>query len=236
MKSTWLHQGQGHQELIIFCNGWGMDGTPFQPLGAGKYDVLMFSEYHDLTLDRDLGALFKRYQKTFLVSWSMGVWAGQQVLKPWSQCLQGAIAINGTLCPIHDQFGIPLSIYNATQERFSEAARLKFYRRMCRDGHSRQNEQGRNAFDTFIAHQPQRSVDNQGSELLALSRLAGCHPDSNSIYTDILIGDQDLIMPAVNQEIFWHTYGQGRSVRHVEGSHFLFYEWKSWDGLLDGVL
>ncbi len=235
MKSTWLHQGRGRQELIIFCNGWGMDGTPFQPLGAEKVDVLMFSDYVDLLPDREIAPLFQHYRAVSLVSWSMGVWAGQQLFTPWSNRLRRALAINGTLCPVHDQFGIPLSVFNATREQFSAAARLKFYRRMCRNGRDRR---GGNVLETFIANQPQRSLENQARELGALSNTAGYLPTSNSIYSDIVIGDQDLIMPTVNQEAFWcgHGYGPGRNVRLVEGTHFLFYEWKSWDALLDALL
>lgn len=222
MKSDWLHQHR-QERLIIFCNGWGMDATPFLPLGARRYDVLMLSDYSDMTLDRDLAALFNHYQSTFLVSWSMGVWAGQQIFQPWSQWLQGAIAINGTLCPVHDRFGIPVQLYAATLEGFSEASRLKFYRRMCRD---------RRTFDVFLKNQPQRSVENQRLELAALQVQAGCQPAEDAIYTRVLVADQDLVVPTANQVAFW----QGREILRVRGSHFLFYGWESWDELVGTVL
>jgi len=122
MKSEWLHRRQ-KERLIIFCNGWGMDASPFLPLGAREYDVLMLFDYRDLALDCNLATLFDSYQSAFLVSWSMGVWVGQQIFQSWSHCLQGAIAINGTLCPIHDQFGIPEQLYDATLEQFNATAR-----------------------------------------------------------------------------------------------------------------
>lgn len=224
MKSAWLHQHQHqHQQLIIFCNGWGMDAAPFLPLGARDYDVLMLFDYRDLTLDCDLATLFRQYHKTLLVSWSMGVWAGQQIFQPWSHCLQGAIAINGTLCPIHDQFGIPVQLYGATLDQFSEATRLKFYRRMCRD---------RQTFNTFLDNQPQRSVQNQGLELAALQGQVTCHPAETAIYTQVVIADQDLVVPTANQLAFW----QGREVCRIEGPHFPFYGWNTWDELVGTVL
>ncbi len=222
MKSDWLHQQQ-QEQLIIFCNGWGMDATPFLPLGAGKYDVLMLSDYRDLTLDLDPATLFSRYQCTILISWSMGVWAGQQIFQPWSHCFQGAIAINGTLCPVHDQFGIPVQFYDATLAQFSEVSRLKFYRRMCRD---------RQTLEIFLDHQPQRSVESQALELAALQGVVDCQSAESAIYTHVLIADQDLVVPTANQIAFW----QGREVRRVEGSHFLFYGWKSWDELVGTLL
>lgn len=226
MKCTWLHQCRNesrNKRLIIFCNGWGMDAAPFQPLDAREYDVLMLSEYSDMGLDCDLASLFEQYQKTYLVSWSMGVWVGQQIFQPWSHCLQAAIAINGTLCPIHDQFGIPVQLYGATLEQFSAASRLKFYRRMCRE---------RQAFDVFVEHQPCRSFENQRLELAALQRQVSCQPAEDAIYTRVLIADRDLVVPTGNQSSFW----QGREIRLVEGSHFLFYGWESWDELMGSVL
>lgn len=222
MKSIWLHQHQ-KERLIIFCNGWGMDATPFLPLGARDHDVLMLSDYRDLTLDFEPAPLFRRYQHTILVSWSMGVWVGQQIFQPWLHCLQGAIAINGTLCPIHDQFGIPVQLYAATLEQFSAASRLKFYRRMCRD---------RQTLDTFLGHQPQRSVESQTLELAALQGQVNCQPAEDAIYTKVMIAGQDLVVPTANQIAFW----QGRDILQVEGSHFLFYGWNSWDELVGTLL
>jgi len=218
MKSEWLHRQQ-KERLIILCNGWGMDANPFLPLGAREYDVLILSDYRDLSLDCDLATLIDSYQSAFLVSWSMGVWVGQQIFQPWSHRLQGAIAINGTLCPIHDQFGIPEQIYGATLEQFHAASRQKFYRRMCRD---------RKVFDTFLTHQPQRSVVDQRWELVALQRQVSCQTAEDAIYRHIVIAGQDMVVPTTNQLAFW----QGRAIRLVEGNHFLFYRWNSWDELM----
>ena len=222
MKSAWLHQRR-NRRLIIFCNGWGMDANPFLPLGARDYDVLMLFDYSDLTLDGGPAPLFQQYQRTFLVSWSMGVWVGQQIFQPWAHRLHGAIAINGTMCPIHDQFGIPGQLYEATLEQFSAASRLKFYRRMCRE---------RQAFDTFLENQPARSVENQRLELEALQRQVSCQVAEDAIYTNILIADQDLVVPTANQIAFW----QGQESVRLEGPHFLFYRWNSWDELMDMLL
>jgi len=219
MKSVWLHQRR-NKCLIIFCNGWGMDANPFLPLGTRNYDVLMLFDYYDLTIDENPEFLFQCYQRTYLVSWSMGVWVGQQIFQPWSHCLQGAIAINGTLCPVDDQFGIPEQLYDATLEQFSAASRLKFYRRMCKD---------RQAFDTFLQHQPARSLENQRLELEALQRLVSCQVALEAIYTRVLIADQDLVVPAANQIAFW----QGQESLRLKGAHFLFYRWNSWDELMD---
>jgi biotin synthesis protein BioG len=219
MKSAWLHQRR-NRWLIIFCNGWGMDANPFLPLGARDYDVLMLFDYSDLTLDCDPAPLFRHYQRTFLVSWSMGVWVGQQIFQSWSHRLQGAMAINGSLCPIHDQFGIPEQLYAATLEQFSAASRLKFYRRMCRE---------RQAFNPVFENQPARYFDNQRLELEALHRQVSCQLAEEAIYTKVLIADQDLVVPTANQIAFW----QGHKSVRLEGSHFLFYRWNTWDELMD---
>ena len=218
MKSQWLHRSR-QERLIIFCNGWGMDATPFQPIGVRDYDLLMFFDYYDLILDCDLATLFQSYQDIVLISWSMGVWAGQQIFQPWSHRLRKAIAVNGTLCPIHDQFGIPVALYEATLAQFSEAGRLKFYRRMCRDHRS---------VDAFLKNQPQRSLENQRRELASLLGQVSCRPAEDAIYTQVVIADKDLVVPAANQLAFW----QGEGVHRIEGAHFPFYGWQSWDELV----
>lgn len=217
MKSAWLHQ-QHQDRLIIFCSGWGMDANPFLPLSAKQFDVLMLFDYGDPDLDFDVEILARHYPCIFLVSWSMGVWVGQQIFRSWSHLFQRTIAINGTLCPIHDQLGIPVQLYTATVEQFSVSTRLKFYRRMCRQ----------QSLETFLENQPQRSVESQSLELAALQGQVGCQDAGETIYSQVFIASHDLVIPTANQLTFW----QGRKVCRIKGSHFLFYNWQSWDELM----
>lgn len=222
MKNSWLYQGQ--RRLIIFCNGWGMDDAPFQPLGAKEYDVLMLFDYTDLTTEIDFSSLLNGYDEVNLIAWSMGVWVGQQLFTPWASLFRRSVAINGTLCPIDDQFGIPVHVYRATLSRFSEAGRLKFYRRMCRE---------RGTLEMFLGHQPQRSMESQARELEALQEMAGCDREESALYTHILIANQDLVMPTAHQVAFWKER-EGRERVVFTGFHFPFYGWCNWDDLVDG--
>lgn len=226
MKYEWLHRHQ-RQHLILFCNGWGMDANPFRPLAATESDVLVLSDYHDLIQepghscpDPDPANLLGPYPRISLIAWSMGVWAGQQLFGNRRLCLHETIAINGTLCPIDDRFGIPPQIYDGTLNQFNEAGRLKFYRRMCHD---------RNTLPTFLEHQPERSLASQHRELEALRNRVFCQAAEGSIYTRIIVTSRDLVIPTANQLSFW----QGQNVLNMEGAHFPFYRWHSWEALLE---
>jgi pimeloyl-[acyl-carrier protein] methyl ester esterase len=231
MKGEWLHRQQ-RDHLLLFCNGWGMDSHPFLPLTATDLDVLMLFDYQDPEPEQDgvsqsassfpaagLADLFNRYPRISLIAWSMGVWAGQQLFAPWAHRLHRAIAINGTLCPIDDGFGIPVTVYAATLARFNGAGRLKFYRRMC---------QKREILETFLTHQPKRSLASQRLELAALHKQVSCQPPQSSLYSRVVISSQDLVMPTASQLAFW----QGHNILSLEGSHFPFYRWESWDEML----
>jgi biotin synthesis protein BioG len=218
MKTLWLHR-YNRDRLLVFCNGWGMDGRPFMPLQVHAYDVLMCYDYTDLEIDKDIVELIGSYSEAHLLGWSMGVWAGQRLFTAKADLFRRKIAINGTLCPIHDQFGIPIEIFSSTLDNFNETARLKFYRRMCRE---------RGILGAFLGNQPERKIQDQRLELEHLLHTTDCLPAEASIYTDIVIAERDFIMPTANQERFWAQ----KKVHIIDGSHFLFYGWKSWDNLL----
>ncbi|MEN8200852.1 MAG: pimeloyl-ACP methyl esterase BioG family protein, partial [Thermodesulfobacteriota bacterium] len=118
-----------------------------------------------------------------------------------------------------DHFGIPEETVRATLENFDEKQRLKFYHRMCRD---------RELYRRFLQHQPLRSVDSQRKELTALMETAGCKGDEKPIYRKALVADHDFIMPTANQLNFWPE----KMVRRVDGYHFLFYSYSSWDEIV----
>ena len=219
MKTSWLHNN-GRKNLIVFCNGWGMDASPFQSLTSGDYDVYMLYDYRELSTSPDIEAVALPYDKVHLVSWSMGVWVGQKLFSDKKYLFNRTIAINGTLCPIDNEFGIPVEVFNATLADFGESARLKFYKRMCRE---------KTNLQSFLASRPRRSLADQGEELVALKEQVDCCSADLSMYREIIVAEKDFIMPTANQLRYW----QKMQVAQVSGHHFLFNLFSDWQQLLD---
>jgi pimeloyl-[acyl-carrier protein] methyl ester esterase len=221
LKHQWLHKQQ-KANLLIFCNGWGMDAEPVKHLASERYDVLMLYDYSHLESTTDIVPIIESYEKTFLVSWSMGVWAGQQLFTGLQYLLTSCLAINGTLCPIDDQYGIPEETVYATLENFDEKQRQKFYYRMCRD---------RELYKKFIRNQPKRTVADQKQELSRLLENTNCETLEKTVYDKAIVAEHDFVIPTQNQLQFWPE----KMVKLVDGSHFLFYAYTSWDALLEMV-
>lgn len=218
MKASWLHNND-RKQLILFCNGWGMDGNPFRHLASIEYDVYVLYDYRELALPEEVAQILPRYEEINLVSWSMGVWAGQKLFADQKNIFNRILAVNGTLCPVHDRYGIPTAIFANTLAGFGEAARFKFYRRMCRE---------KSNFRSFLAKQPQRALEDQREELAALGNMADCTPVDQALYRKVIIAEYDWIIPSENQQNFWGD----KNVTLISGFHYLFNLWQSWDHLL----
>lgn len=218
MKGSWLHNND-RRELIVFCNGWGMDGNPFRHLASIEYDVYMLYDYRELAPPAEMADMLLRYEKLHLIGWSVGVWAGQKLFAGQDTVFQRSLAVNGTLCPIHDRYGIPREIFADTLAGFGETARFKFYRRMCRE---------KSNFRSFLAKQPQRSFDDQRQELVAIGGMADCTPAEQALYQHVIVAEYDWIIPSENQLHFWRD----GKVALISGFHYLFNLWQSWDHLL----
>ena len=199
-----------------------MDEYPFEPLVSHEWSVLMFYDYTDFSTDKDLQRLFDEYEKIILIGWSMGVWAGQHLFEEFPATLDAAVAINGTLCPINDEFGIPETVVQATLADIDEKQRLKFYYRMCRD---------RILYRSFLEKQPQRSVENQKGELAVLLANTTNIELAKSIYSCAIISERDFIMPTKNQLNYWPE----EIVKLIDESHFPFYAYKSWDEIISNL-
>lgn len=222
MKTEWLHRSN-NDWLILFYNGWGMDSIPFRPLMSRKYDVLCCYDYSDGLCRIDIKNLAQKYNRIHLVGWSMGVVYGQKHFEDVADYFNKTIAVNGTLLPVDELYGIPVDICRATLEALDEETSLKFYRRMFRPA---------SVFETFMNNRPQRAIDDIKNELAAIMTDLQKTDWESSIYTDILISDKDMIIPTKNQLRFW-TKAKAREVKRLESGHFPFYLWNSWDDLLD---
>ncbi len=205
MKYKWLNK-EANEKVIIFFNGWGMDESVVKHLDCEDFDVLMFYDYNTLDTDFEFEEL-TRYKNRYLVSWSMGVCRGAECNK--LGLLTSSTAINGTLKPIDNEYGIPERIYDLTLRNFSPAGAQKFIKNM---------------FSSPV-NLPKnlRDFENQKSELAALKNYSS---DSDFRYDRVIISSEDKIIPTKNQVKFWNIEP------NIKGGHCPFFEYKSWSELL----
>lgn len=221
MIIDWCARGGG-RDLIVFCNGWGMDRWPLSGLATDSFDVVVLSDYHRLDGFESVRAELPGYQRCYLICWSMGVWAGQRLFGRDRDLFARRIAINGTLRPIDDRFGIPVEIFSTTLQEFSPSVLERFYRRMCKEP---------GVFAFFHEHRPRRSPASQRQELVALQSGATDETLTPTLYDDVIISRNDLIIPTGNQQAFWRD----RRVIDIDGCHYPFPRWRSWSDILELV-
>ena len=203
MKYKWLNH-KNNQKLIVFFNGWGMDECVVNHLLFDDYDVLMFYDYNTIETDFNLEIL-NSYSKKYLIAWSMGVMTATLFDIDYTS----KTAINGTLNPIDDKFGIPNRIYNLTLKGFSPKGAEKFIKTMYKEP------------SEYIY--PKREFKNQKSELEAL-----IHYQANQEfkYNRVIISSEDKIIPTKNQCAFWGIEP------NTDSGHAPFNCFKKWSELL----
>ena len=203
MKYKWLNINQNNK-VIVFFNGWGMDENVVYHLDFSDYDVLMFYDYNNLDTNFDFNSLDK-YKNKSLIAWSMGV----MVATLFNQKYTSATAINGTLKPIDNEFGIPQRIYDLTIKGFNEKGAQRFIKSMFNEN--------------MELPQISRDIENQKSELSALKNYTA---NSNFKYNRIILSDNDKIIPTKNQIAFW------RIEPNISSGHCPFMLFKKWEELL----
>ena len=213
MQFNWLNQ-QNSATLILFFNGWGMDANVINSLTCDGFDLLEINDYSILTpLPK-----FQEYDQIILIAWSLGLIAA-------AQCGIKAdltIAINGTLRPIDDSFGIPPAIFEGTVDNWHERGRNKFNRRMCGD---------RETLAHFNSNPPARSIEAQQQELIAIRDTVKTQPEPANIFDIAIICSGDRIMPAVAQTAYWEC--KKTAIIKLDAPHYLFNRWNSWKELID---
>lgn len=203
MKYKWLNQ-KNNQKLIIFFNGWGMDECVVSHLEPDDYDVIMFYDYNTIETDFDFKSI-DIYSEKYLAAWSMGV----MIATLFDIDYVSKTAINGTLKPIDDEFGIPKRIYDLTVRGFSPRGAERFIKNMYNE-------------DCKLM-QPNREFENQKSELEALMRYSS---NLDFKYDRIIISTDDKIIPTKNQTAFWGTEP------NIDSGHAPFFNFKKWSELL----
>jgi len=180
--------------LILIFAGWGMDPKPFESLGRHGYDTAVVWDYADaspLPLP-----MLGRYSEICVLAWSFGVpyaarfIAANEDSLPITRC----VAVNGTLHPVDDSRGIPHTIFDGTLEALSERTLDKFRRRMAG---------GADAFRSFMAHAPERTIESLAAELRRV-KADGSAPDPS--FDAVYISSDDRIIPTASQMVAWGSH------------------------------
>jgi pimeloyl-[acyl-carrier protein] methyl ester esterase len=190
MNQQWINKKQ-NQACILFFNGWGMDENAIVHMGFDGFDVCMFNDFRDI---EPVCCHTSDYQMVILVAWSLGVWVAEQAISQSDITIHKSIAINGTSCPVHNQYGITENLFVTTMNGWNETNRNKFNRRMI--GGKQSLEAGKQ----FLSN---RSADDQKEELQAIY-VSYKNTHHSHIHWDLaVVGQNDLIFPAVNQKNWW---------------------------------
>ena len=185
-------QNNHSRHIILFFAGWGMDATPFQTFSELGKDCMVVYDYSDFNADFDISG----YSGYYVVAWSFGVYAAAHWMMSQKNKPLKAIAINGTISPIDDDYGIPCKIFDATLNTLSEESLKKFIRRMC----------GNNInHNWFMENRPARTIDSLRNELIAMKEISSQHPPVFDKWDVAYISEKDYIFPTDNQTRAWNN-------------------------------
>jgi biotin synthesis protein BioG len=232
MKHEWVIR-EGHERLILFFAGWGMDARPFRRIEAVASDVLVLFAYHEETGsrgqgsgdrsqetgDRALADACAGYARCDVLAWSLGVVMAGHWCNAGGVPVSQVIAVNGTVYPAHDEKGIPCDRFDGTLAGLSTWSLQQFRRRMC----------GRpEVLKQFLGAAPSRDVDDLRRELAFLRNQPAC---PESVFTRAVVSSRDRIVPPENQRRCWGEAGV--PFHDIDGPHYLFDKDTHWEAVLD---
>ncbi len=199
MKYKWLNY-KNNKKLVIFFNGWGVDEGVVSHLHPRNFDILMFYDYNTLETDFDFSVL-EKYKQKYLIAWSMGV----MIATLFDINYTYKVAINGTLKPIDNEYGIPLRIYDLTLKNYNPRGAQKFLKSMFNKN--------------YKLPEIQREYENQKSELAALKEYTS---NFDFKYDKVILSDDDKIIPTKNQSNYW---GIKPNIRSGHSPFNLYHNW-----------
>lgn len=216
MKAYWLNK-ENNENLIVFFAGWSFDENPFKNIACKNYDVIIIYDYNDLSLPAELNNLFE-YKNKILITWSMGVYAAY-LHKGLFENFDKKIAINGTIFPVDDKYGIPVKIFELTLKHAQTGLKEKFYKNIF---HTQEE------YEKYLQNSVQRSIENRVSELENLYKdIKNNLVEYEKFYDYAIVSEFDKIIPPKNQTESHKKNNTPCTI--LPYGHNLFYNFTSWE-------
>lgn len=220
MKCCQLNK-QNNKNLIVFFAGWSFDEKPFGKLVCDGFDILFIYDYNELNLPKELENL-QNYEHKYLLAWSMGVFVAYEFRKLFED-FDYKIAINGTITPVDNEFGIPVKMFELTLKHAATGLAGKFYQNVFKNSEE---------FEMYSKTPVQRTIENRVSELGNLYNIIKMkdYKKAESFYDCAIVSDFDKIIPPKNQ-IASHQKNNEPIITLPFG-HFPFYNFTSWSEII----
>lgn len=210
MKSKYLIEDRQNSRLILFFTGWSTDDKIIHNIQLPEgYNLMVLWNYSDFTFPE----INFNYDEYLVIGWSFGVYAAQKFYTCFASSVNITLlcAINGTLNPVDNEYGIPKDIFAATLDNLSERSLNKFRIRMCG---------GRSNYESQINLLPEGSSDISAlkKELENFRNLGYFFTEEDSLRWDlVVISEKDLIFPPENLKKAW----KGNTILELKGKSHL---------------
>ncbi len=204
------------ENLILFFCGWAMDETPFSSLKSDS-DVLFVYDYSDLSFEYD----FSMYKKITLLAFSYGVYAAGCAKLPQTST---KVAVNGTLVPVHDEYGVPVKKF-ALSEKMNSETISKFRARLFG------GESAEKHLEMFERNLPNRTAESCTKELTGMKKVFKTTPLPELEFDKVYISKGDIVVPTKNQKNFWKKVSASNIIE-LESGHFPFYNYEKFEELI----
>lgn len=200
--------------LILFFNGWGMDSSVVEKVELPKDTEIKVINF-PYKLD-NLEEYFTKYEDVFLVGWSFGSY----YLTKWVLVNRGIknfskvkkiVAINGN-GEIIGKFGITPKIFEFTLFTLTPESLIKFYKNM------------------EISEEFQNPKKEFKEILEELEYFKNGYTALENIFTEIIIGIRDKIVPASRQKKYCEE--SGIKYRELDMGHYPFEFIKAWSEVI----
>lgn len=211
MTLEFLNHDNSNTRLILIFNGWSATKDLISEIRILGWDVAVVSDYGDLRyFDQKV---LEGYYTIYLFAWSLGVAVASRLLD--ADKITAAFAINGTLFPADNSFGIPVDIYNSTAEMLNSRNLLKFHKRMCGDAAT---------FKHFSQHYEPAFYDSEverlRTELFDIKQLCDSIPCRKLPWVRAYLSKEDRIFPHGNMTQFWRTQVDVQIV-NLQSAHYV---------------
>ncbi len=215
MQCSWLKKTKA-DSLIIFYSGWGMQENSVL-LDYGVYDFLVFYDYRSINIPLKVIEEINTYKHVYIVAWSLGIVPA--VLNHKLIKAKKLIAINGSIFPSDDRYGIPEAIYQGTYNNLDMKNLERFYRRMFA---------GKEDYEKFSKTQKDIDINQLKEELISIRELSKevTFKDKN-IFKRVIVSVNDKIFPVNNLLDLW------REPVVIDKSHYPFFEFTDWQEILN---